>query len=174
MKLYEKLYHTGGLHFWLGIYMDVLFQPEPNEEAYQFWRNKTLPRIIDSKVAEILAPKEKPHPFGTKRISLEQQYFEVINQHNVEIINLQENSIEEFTEIGIKTSDGGTREFEVVVLATGFDSITGGITQINIRGIDGGTVKDKWKNGTYTHLGMATSGFPNMVSPLFLVNLSWD
>jgi cation diffusion facilitator CzcD-associated flavoprotein CzcO len=162
MKLYEKLYHTGGLHFWLGTYMDILFQPDPNEEAYQFWRNKTLPRIKDPKVAEILAPKKKAHPFGTKRISLEQRYFEIFNQDNVDIVNLRENPIEEFVETGIKTADGTIQEFDVVILATGFDSITGGITQMNIRGTDGQTVEDKWKDGTYTHLGMATSGFPNM------------
>ena len=162
MKLYEKLYSTGGLHFWLGTYMDVLFEEEPNEEAYQFWRNKTIARIQDPTAAEILAPKKKIHPFGTKRISLEQKYFEIFNQDNAEIINLRETPIEEFVETGIKTSDGKTREFDVIALATGFDSITGGITQMNIRGIEGHTIEEKWKDGTYTQLGMTTSGFPNL------------
>ena len=162
MRLYEKLYSTGGLHFWLGTYMDVLFQAGPNEEAYQYWRARTLPRIKDPKDAEILAPKEKPHPFGTKRISLEQEFFEVFNQDNVDLVNLREHPIEEFTENGIKTADGKTREFDLVILATGFDAITGGITQMDIRGTDGGTIKDKWSKGTYTQLGMATSGFPNL------------
>ena len=162
MALYKKLYSTGGLHFWLGTYMDVLFQQEPNEEAYQYWRSRTLPRIKDPRNAEILAPKKKPHPFGTKRISLEQEYFEVFNQDNVDLVNVREHPIEEFVRNGIKTADGRTREFDLVVLATGFDAITGGITQMDIRGIDNVTIKDKWNEGTYTHLGMATSGFPNL------------
>ena len=161
MNLYSKLYSTGGLHFWLGTYMDILYQPDPNEEAYQYWRSRTVPRIRDPKVAEILAPKEKPHPFGTKRVSLEQKYFEAFNQDNVELVNVRENPIVEFTETGIKTADGETREFDLVILATGFDAITGGITQMDIRGTNGRTIKDKWSNGTYTQLGMATEGFPN-------------
>lgn len=48
------------------------------------------------------------------------------------------------------------------MLATGFDSISGGITLIDIRGEDGISLKDKWANGVYTYLGMTSVGFPNM------------
>jgi len=162
MELYEKLYNTGGLHFWLGTYKDVLFQPGPNEEAYQFWRTKTLPRIKDPKAQEILAPKAKIHPFGTKRISLEQGFYEIFNQDNVDLVSVRENPIQEFVPQGIRTSDGQVHEVDVIILATGFDSITGGITQMDIRGLDGITIGDKWSNGTYTQLGMTTNGFPNL------------
>lgn len=164
MAFYDKLYSTGGLHFWLGTYMNVLFEPEANEEAYQYWRAKTLPRIRDPKVADILAPEKKIHPFGTKRISLEQQYFEIFNQSNVDIVDLRTNPIIEFTPTGIRTSqDERTHEFDVIILATGFDSITGGITQINITGTEPHvTIEDKWRHGTYTNLGMTTSSFPNL------------
>lgn len=60
MQLYESLYKAGGLHLWLGAYMDCLFQEEYNEEIYQFWRSKTLPRINDAKNKELLAPEKKP------------------------------------------------------------------------------------------------------------------
>jgi cation diffusion facilitator CzcD-associated flavoprotein CzcO len=130
MKLYEKLYHAGGLQFWLGTYMNILYQEEYNEEAYQFWRSKVLPRIKDKKNQEILAPAIKQDPFGTKRISLEKNFFECFNQDNVEVIDLRENSITEFTPEGIKTSDGNLHELDVVVFATGFDSITGGVSII--------------------------------------------
>lgn len=36
------------------------------------------------------------------------------------------------------------------------------ITQMNIRGTDGKTIEEKWKEGTYTHLGMTTAGYPNL------------
>ena len=106
MRLYEELYHKGGLQFWLGTYMDVLFIEKYNEEAYQFWRSKTLPRIKDKKNQELLAPEKKIDPFGTKRISLEYGYFECFNQDNVELISTRENDIAEFTPEGIKTDDG--------------------------------------------------------------------
>lgn len=161
-KTYESLYHRGGLQFWLGTYMDILYKDEFNEEAYQFWRSKTLPRIHDKRNQELLAPEKKPDPFGTKRISLEVNYFECFNQDNVELISTKENNIAEFVPEGIKTEDGTTHEFDVVIFATGFDSITGGITQIDLVGTDGKHVEEKWKDGTYTHLGMTTSGFPNV------------
>lgn len=163
MAFYDKLLSTGGLHFWLGTYMNVLFEPEANEEAYQVWRARTLPRIKDPRVAEILAPEKKHHPFGTKRISLEQNYFEIFNQANVDLVDVRADPIAEFTSNGIKTTDGRSRDFDVIVLATGFDSITGGITQIDIKGTDPDlTVEEKWRQGTHTQLGMTTSGFPNL------------
>ena len=161
MRLYEKLYNTGGLHFWLGTYQDVLFQPEPNEEAYQFWRTKTLARINDPTTAESLAPASKIHPFGTKRISLEQSYFEVYNQPNVTLINLRTSPITTFTPTGITTTTTH-HDFDVIILATGFDSITGGITQIDIRNATNLSIASKWKEGVYTNLGMTTNSFPNL------------
>jgi hypothetical protein len=145
MQLYEELYHTGGLHFWLGTYMDVLFNEELNEEAYQFWREKTIKRIEVPAKAEILAPRKKIHPFGTKRISLEDKF-----------------PITEFTSSGIRTADGTHQDYDLVILATGFDSITGSITQINIRNAQGQSIEDKWSKATYTNLGMTTAGFPNL------------
>jgi cation diffusion facilitator CzcD-associated flavoprotein CzcO len=162
MALYEKLISTGGLHFWLGTYMDVLFQEGPNEEAYQFWRSKVLPRIQNPANAAILAPQTKHHPFGTKRISLEQGYFETFNQDNVDLIDLRANPIATFTETGIVTSDSKSHDFDIVILATGFDSITGGITQIPIYGKDNLTIASKWSEGVYTYLGMASHSFPNL------------
>ena len=163
MELYEKLFHTGGLQFWLGTYMDVLFDHGANDEAYEFWRQKTLPRIKGSRNQELLAPKIPIDPFGTKRISLEQGYFEVFNQDNVFLIPTKENDIEAFTEHGIRTADGQEHIFDIICLATGFDSVTGGITQIDIRGVDPDVpIKDKWANGVYTNLGMTTHGFPNL------------
>ncbi|KAF2482166.1 hypothetical protein BDY17DRAFT_300427 [Neohortaea acidophila] len=162
MRSYEKLYHTGGLHLWLGTYLDCFYDEEYNEELYQFWRSKTLPRIKDPRNQELLAPAKKPHPFGTKRISLETRYFECFNQDNVELISTLENDIVEFTEEGVKTADGRVHSFEVIVFATGFDTHTGGMTQIDLRGVGGQTILDKWKDGVFTQLGIATAGFPNM------------
>jgi cation diffusion facilitator CzcD-associated flavoprotein CzcO len=160
---YKSLLKSGGLHFWLGTYQDVLFNEEANAEAYEFWRQSVLPRINSTRDQEILAPKVPPHPFGTKRISLERQYFETFNQDNVDIISLTDTNISEVTETGIKTADGTYNEFDIIVTATGFDTVTGGITSIDIRGTDDQvSIKDRWSKGVYTLFGMTTSGFPNM------------
>jgi cation diffusion facilitator CzcD-associated flavoprotein CzcO len=162
--LYEKLWQGGGFRFWLGVYKDTLFSKEANDRAYEFWAEKTRARINDPKKKNILAPllKDQHHTFGTKRPSLEQRYYEVYNQPNVDVIALKQNPIDTFTEKGIKMKDGQELEFDVIILATGFDSVTGGLVQIDIKGTDGVSLADKWSKGTWTYLGMTTANFPNM------------
>jgi cation diffusion facilitator CzcD-associated flavoprotein CzcO len=117
--------------------------------AYEFWAEKTRARINDLKKG-ILAPllKNQPHPFGTQRPSLEQRYYEVYKQGNVDIIALKQNPIETFTETGIKMKNGDKHQFDIIILATGFDLVTGGLCQIDIKGTDGVLLRDKWAKGT--------------------------
>jgi cation diffusion facilitator CzcD-associated flavoprotein CzcO len=163
-ELYEKLWDGGGFRFWLATYKDLLFDKKVNDTAYNFWAEKTRARIKDPKKKDILAPllDKQPHTFGTKRPSLEQRYYEVYNQDNVDVVALKETPIETFTEKGIKLKDGRDLEFDVIILATGFDSVTGGLVQIDIKGTDGVSLADKWSKGTWTYLGMTTANFPNM------------
>ena len=128
----------------------------------EFWRRKTTARLKDKRKAEILAPENKPHPYGTKRVSLETGYFEAFNLKNVDVVNIKEDPIESFTKTGIKLRSGDEREFDLVCFATGFDAISGGVTQIDIRGADGSSIKEKWSKGTRTHLCITSRGFPNM------------
>jgi cyclohexanone monooxygenase len=110
----------------------------------------------------MLAPKEPLHPYGAKRPSLEQNFFEIFNQPNVSLVDLRKTPIEKVTPSGIKTAVG-EHDLDVLVLATGFDAVTGGLTSIDIRGVQGETLREKWAKGVYTHLGMATAGFPNLL-----------
>ncbi|KAG7088623.1 hypothetical protein E1B28_012596 [Marasmius oreades] len=158
----EDLWSRGGFHFIVSTYQDILSNEDANREAYNFWKEKARERLHDPDVQETLAPTVPPHPFGAKRVCLEQTYYEVYNQSNVELVSLEKNPIAEITSDAIITGDGVRHEVDVIVLATGFDSVTGGITQIDIRGVDGTTIKDKWANGVYTNLGMMTGNFPNM------------
>ncbi len=75
---------------------------------------------------------------------------------------MNETPISEVTSQGIKTSDGKEHEFDIIVLATGFDSVTGSLTQIDIKSTEGVPLREKWSSGLKTHLGMMTAGFPNM------------
>lgn len=161
-ELWEQLFYRGGLHFWLGNYLDLLEDRDVNAAAYRFWRKKALVRISNPEAAKILAPETPPHPFGAKRVSLEQGFFECFNRENVTLIDAskKQNPISEFTADGIRTKDGVEHKFDVVIFATGFDAITGSMTKINIRGKEA-SICEKWGNGVYTQLGMTTNGFPN-------------
>jgi cation diffusion facilitator CzcD-associated flavoprotein CzcO len=58
--------------------------------------------------------------------------------------------------------NGQEYQFDVIILATGFDSVSGSLCQIDIKGTDGVPLADKWSKGISTYLGMTTANFPNM------------
>ncbi|MEO5901871.1 MAG: NAD(P)/FAD-dependent oxidoreductase [Ilumatobacteraceae bacterium] len=160
--VYEAAWQQGGFHFWAGTFNDVLVDERANRTAYDFWRDKTRARISDAATAEILAPTDPPYPFGTKRPSLEQTYYDCFNQSNVDVVDLCTTPIEMITSTGVRTA-GGEIELDVLVLATGFDANTGGLTAIDLRDRDGRSLTERWSQGVDTHLGMAVHGFPNML-----------
>ena len=158
---YEKLWQAGGFSFWVGGYSDILLNEDANRTAYDFWRDKVLARVDDPATAAVLAPAEPPHPFGVKRPSLEQTYYDVFNQDNVSLVDLKSTPIDGITPAGVRTSDG-QHELDLLVLATGFDAVTGGLTNIDIQGSRGETLEEHWRQGARTHLGLASTGFPNL------------
>ncbi|KAJ8522776.1 hypothetical protein ONZ45_g655 [Pleurotus djamor] len=161
-KVYERLWNLGGFHPLLSGFEEVYTDDEVNTHVYGFWRDKVRERINDPVMKEKLAPEVKPHPFGTKRPPLEQTYYDVFNQANVKLIDVNENAISEVVPEGITTSDGVVHKFDIIVLATGFDALTGSMIQIDIKGTNGITLHDKWTTRASTYAGLMTRNFPNM------------
>ncbi len=159
---YEALWERGGFAFWAGNYVDTLLDEKANRAAYRFWRDKVRSRIKDAATAEMLAPRTPPHPFGVKRPSLEQNYYDVFDHDNVHLVDLRSTPLEAMTRSGLRTTDR-THELDLLVLATGFDAVTGGLTSIDLRGSTGQTLGDHWRAGVRTHLGVASTGFPNLL-----------
>ncbi len=157
---WEKLYGDKGFGIWQGNFRDVLVDKKANTLLSDFVARKIRGRVKDQKVAEKLIPKN--HGFGTRRVPLETKYYEVYNQPNVALVDINETPIERITPDGIKTSD---REyaFDIIIYATGFDAITGSFDRIDIRGAGGQRLKDKWTGGPKTYLGVQVEGFPNML-----------
>ncbi|EAT80284.1 hypothetical protein HBH56_096900 [Parastagonospora nodorum] len=159
-RYFTNLWEKGGFRFHGMSYSDMLTDEKANDEAYKFWAKKVRARIKDPRKRELLAPLKKPHLLGGKRPSMEQWYYDIFDQPNVDIVDVRANPIEEIVPEGIRTADGTLHEFDTIALATGFDSVTGGLKAINIRGTEG-LLKDKWEKGIWTHLGMTVSSFPN-------------
>lgn len=155
-------YRIGGFRIFFCSYINVLGDKEGNDEIYKFWRRKTHERMKDKKKAELLAPSKPPHPFAGKRPSLEQDYYEQMDKPHVKLVNVKKNAITHMVSNGIVTADGTVHEADITVLATGFDAITGGFKEIAITGLSGITLEDRWKDATYSYLGLMVSGFPNM------------
>ncbi|MFN0313471.1 MAG: hypothetical protein ACKVQA_00300 [Burkholderiales bacterium] len=76
-------------------------------------------------------------------------------------MSILETPIECVTPAGIKTSDAHY-EFDIIIYATGFDAITGSFDRIGIRGTGGLPLKDKWKDGPLTFVGVMVEDFPNL------------
>ncbi len=159
---YRSLWDEGGFRFWLGIYEDTYRDEKANYAAYRFWRDTVRPRILDERKREILAPMLPPHPWGTKRPSLEQNFFECFNESHVDVLDIEVDPIEQITATGIRTRSGDFREFDVIVLATGFDAVTGSLAQLDICNHHGESIEDHWGDGLKTSIGIALAGFPNM------------
>jgi len=156
---YEELWAQPGFSKWLANFHDIMTNREANEDFAEFVRNKIRARVKDPVVAEKLCPKD--HPFGSKRIPLETEYYEAYNRENVLLVDVRETPIEAITPKGIKTSEK-EYEFDVIIYATGFDAITGALTSMDIRGEGGQSLKEKWASqGLSTYLGLQTAGFPN-------------
>ncbi|KAK5086249.1 hypothetical protein LTR70_000035 [Exophiala xenobiotica] len=128
-QLWNDLYARPGFGKWLGVFKDTYTDREANILYSEFMAQKIRERVHDSATAEDLIPKN--HGFGTRRVPLESGYFEVYNQPNVHLVNLQRTPIESVTSTGIKTSDGQEHELDVLIFATGFDAITGAFRDID-------------------------------------------
>lgn len=124
-RLYEHLWNAGSFNFGLGNYREILVDLKANRIAYDFWARKTRARITDPYKRDLMAPIEPPYPILTKRAPLEDDYYESLDRDSVEIVDLKSTPLVEFTPGGIKTADGKVREFDHIVMATGFDSFTG-------------------------------------------------
>ena len=157
---HEKFNHhweNEGLGF-LGAYADLMIDKEANEMAASFARNKVKEIVKNPEVAELLSPK---FTIGCKRLCCDSGYFESFNRDNVTLVDLNANPIHRITRQGLIV---GEEEYSVdsLVLATGFDAMTGALTRIDIRGRKGISLKEQWKDGAKSYLGLGISNFPNL------------
>lgn len=159
LEFWENLYNSPGFGIWLSNYYDVLTDEKANAEFSKFIANKIRGRVNDPEVAEKLIPTD--HGFGVQRVPMETNYYEAYNRDNVRLVDIEETPIEKITPTGIKTSNEEF-EFDIIVYATGFDAITGSFDRIDIEGVDGQKLRDKWVDNPINYLGVQVSGFPNM------------
>jgi cation diffusion facilitator CzcD-associated flavoprotein CzcO len=169
---YEARWKKGGTSFGAA-FSDILLNKEANETAAEFIRAKIRSIVKDAKTADLLSPH---HTFGCKRICLDTDYFETFNRPNVSLVDVSGSPIEAITPEGLVVG-GKTYAVDIIVFATGFDALTGALNKIDIRGIDGRSLKAEWKDGPHTYLGLQSEGFPNLFmitgpqSPSVLTNM---
>jgi len=156
--LYEAGWERGGLSV-LGSFPDLLVDREANETLAQFVRARTRERVVDPEVADLLCPKD--YPVGSKRMCIDTGYFETFNLPNVTLVDLRAEPIERIAPAAVVTS-AGEYPCDAIVLATGFDAMTGTLGRIAIAGRGGQLLTEAWADGPHTYLGLAMAGFPNL------------
>lgn len=159
---WDELWKRGGFNFTIGGYSDFLFDKEANNIMYQYWRKHVLARIKNPEKQKIMAPEVPHHPIGTKRPSLEQDYYECIDRDNVTLVSVKDNPIAKITEDGVETKGGKHYKVDYIILATGYDAVTGSYTGMGLKDVHGVDLKEKWADGVRTHLGLMIPGLPNM------------
>ncbi|GAA4046182.1 NAD(P)/FAD-dependent oxidoreductase [Arthrobacter methylotrophus] len=159
-EVFQAAWEYGAQAFALATYNDLTSNEEANGFAADFVRRKIAEIVSDPETARKLMPN---YLFGTKRPIKADNYYETFNRDNVDLVALKEEPIQEVTANGIRTSDG-FYELDMIIFATGFDAVTGTLFNMDIRGVGGQTLQEKWLDGAevMAHLGIATHGFPNM------------
>ena len=155
---YEERWRIGGMKF-LQVFSDIYTDREANETAAAFVRAKIAELVHDPHVAKKLMPTD--HPIGTKRICTDTDYYSMFNRPNVSLVDVRKEPIVRVAAEGVVT-DARTYPLDVLVLATGFDAMTGALLKPEIRGRDGRLLRDHWSHGPRSYLGIAISGFPNL------------
>ena len=154
---FEYRWTRGGFGFLSG-FTDLWSNPEANAIAAEFVRDKIRTIVHDPEVAELLCPKQV---IGCKRICLDTGYYGTFNRSNTRLVDVKTAPITALSRTGLVCAD---ESFEVdsIVFATGFDAMTGAILKIDIQGAGGVSIREAWRAGPATYLGLGIAGFPNL------------
>lgn len=170
---YQRLWDLGGMRFF-SAYWDLFNSEAANETAQAFVRGQIRRIVQDPETAAALTPTD--HPIGVKRPPLDDDYYATFNRPNVRLVDLRRDPIVRVTKTGVETASGEI-PLDDLVVATGFDALTGALLAIDVRGAGGGRLADAWAEGPTSYLGLGVAGFPNLftvtgpLSPSVLANM---
>ena len=169
----EAAWETGGLQF-RATFHDLMIDQAANDTAAEFLKGRIRAVVRDPQTAAALSDID--HPYAAKRPPIDTDYFETFNRANVALVDLRADPIERITPRGIRTR---SREIalDIIVFATGFDAMTGPLLAMDIRGREGRALREDWRAGPLTYLGLQVPGYPNFFtvtgpgSPSVLTNM---
>src|SRR5690606_19448506 len=150
-QIYERLWEKGGSQRMMSAFTDLMRNEQANESLAAFVREKIRAIVKDPVTREILTPRD--HPIGSRRLCVDTDYYETYNRDNVKLVDARRTPIVEITEKGVRTTEA-EYDVDIIAFATGFDAMTGALSQIEIAGRDGCLLKDAWAAGPVTYLGL--------------------
>lgn len=121
-------------------------------ESAEYIRSKAPERYWDFIVPDF--------QLGCKRRIFDPDYLDSLREPNVELLN---HGIEKITEDGIVSSGGDEDQFDIIVLATGFQ-VAQFLTPMEIIGAHGASLQSQWDEcrGAQAYLGTYVHNFPNL------------
>ena len=162
IAMWDRLYEEPGFGIWLQNFREIFTDEDANAEFSEYIADRIRQRVEDPETAEKLIPRD--HGFGVQRVPLETNYLEAYNRPNVHLVDLNDGPLERVTETGLRTTNADY-DFDVIIYATGFDAMTGAHDRIDIRGVGGERLRDKWRERISTCLGVFIHGYPNLLMP---------
>lgn len=163
-RIFESKWNEGGFHFANECFTDLATSHEASELASAFIRKKIHEIVEDQAVADLLSPTT--YSFNGKRVPTGHNYYAAFNKPNVHLIDVASQPISRISERGVVVGDT-EYELDVLIFATGFDAMTGTLTNIDIVGRGGRTLREKWlADGLKSNLGINANGFPNFFMSL--------
>ncbi|KAJ5758186.1 uncharacterized protein N7511_006880 [Penicillium nucicola] len=166
----DEVWRRGDWNILLASFSDYAVDETVNSLLYDYWAQQVRSRMTDQRKMDLVAPLKQNQWWATKRPCLEQNYYEVIDDPDVNVHDLHSAPIAEVEDRGIVTGFGpDDREhhrLDVIIFATGYDAFTGSLLDIGLRDRHGQTLRDKWSGGIITYLGMMIPDMPN----LFVIN----
>ena len=157
--IFEEAWQKGGgFRFMFETFGDIATNMDANIEAQNFIKNKIAEIVKDPETAQKLMPKD----LYAKRPLCDSGYYSVFNRDNVSLEDVKTNPIQEITESGVLLADGKFIELDMLICATGFDAVDGNYIRMDIRGKNGLEMKDYWKEGPSSYLGVTVANYPNM------------
>lgn len=162
-RIFESKWNEGGFHFANECFNDLATNHESSELASEFIRSKIREIVKDPETAKLLSPTD--YSFNGKRVPTGFKFYDAFNRPNVTLVDVKTTPITEITAKGVKVGDV-EYELDVLICATGFDAMTGTLTNIDIVGRDGVVLRDKWNKGIRSNLGISMNGFPNLLLSL--------
>jgi cation diffusion facilitator CzcD-associated flavoprotein CzcO len=163
-RIFESKWNEGGFHFANECFTDLSTDHEASELASEFIRGKIHEIVEDQDVADLLSPTT--YSFNGKRVPTGHNYYAAFNRPNVHLVDVSSQPISRITERGVVVGDT-EYELDVLIFATGFDAMTGTLTNIDIVGRGGRTLREKWfADGLRSNLGINANGFPNFFMSL--------
>ena len=138
----------------------VIYRAITNERFGKIFERAGLKNLERQVKNPVKRKKLTPHyELGCKRILMSNSYYRALDKPNADVVT------EPIAEVGprsIITADGVTREADVIIYGTGFDT-QALASSVEITGTEGETLAEFWqREGIQAHRGTMISGFPNL------------